>query len=214
LRRLSILYCLNLVPSSDLQRLGSSAKVYNLLPRRSPQYYTLLGILLLGAVQRLFCYTSLMKHLESYLSKALVVSSIYLLAMILGGFFILPGVFRVESYNFPLIVELLLKVTSAVAVMVVLSCAIIVPGLKLVQKPKQRVKSPIVIAAATLLIGLIFIFLHGLYVKLRTCPIDGSNTWYCQVEGKSYVGMLVLAFFLASLVGFVAWAGQKLTKKK
>lgn len=161
-----------------------------------------------------FCYTSLMKQPQSYLSRAFVVSSIYLLAIILGGFFILPGVFQVDNYNLPLVVELFLKVTSATAVIVVLSSAVIIPSLKLIQKPKQQVRSPVVTAAAALLIGLVIIFLHGLYVKLRTCPIDGSNAWYCQVEGKSYVGMLVLAFFLASLIGFITWTGQKFTRKK
>jgi uncharacterized membrane protein YozB (DUF420 family) len=155
-----------------------------------------------------------MKHIENYLSKAFVVSSIYLLTIILGGFFILPGVFQVDDYNFPLIIELFLKVTSVIAAVVVLSSAIVIPGLKLIQKPKQRAGSPAVIAAATLLIGLMFIFLHGLYVKLRTCPLGGSDASHCQVEGKSYVGMLVLAFFLASLIGCVAWVGRKLTKKK
>jgi hypothetical protein len=161
-----------------------------------------------------FCYTSLMKHLENYLSKAFVVSSIYLLAIILGGFFILPGVFQVESYNFPLIVELFLKVTSAIAVMVVLSSAIIIQGLKLIQKPKQHLTSPAFAAATSLFIGLVLIFLNAFYVKLRSCPIGGSNAWYCQVEGRSYVGMVILAFFLASLFGFITWAGQKLTTKK
>lgn len=155
-----------------------------------------------------------MKHIENYLGKAFVVSSIYLLAIILGGFFILPGVFQVDDYKFPLIIELFLKVTSAIAGLVVLSSAVIIPALKLIQKPKQRAKGPVIIATATLLTGLIFIFLHGLYVKLMTCPIDGSNAWHCQVEGKSYVGMLVLAFFLASLIGCATRVSQSLTKKK
>lgn len=154
-----------------------------------------------------------MKQIETFLNKAFIVSSIYLIVVILGGFFILPGVFNWD-YHFPLVVELFLKVTSAIAALVVLSSAIIIPGLKLIQKPKQRLGSPVAIASVTLLVGLIFIFLHGIYVKLRTCPIDGSDVWYCQVEGISYVGMVVFAFFLASLFGFIAWAGQKLTTKK
>ncbi len=155
-----------------------------------------------------------MNHLENYLSKAFVISSIYLLVIIIGGFFILPGVFQVESYSFPFIIELFLKITSAITVMLVLSCAIIIPGLKLIRKPKRSIKTPAFAAAVTLFIGLILTLLDALYVKLRTCPPDGSNAWYCQVEAKSYVGMLVQAFFLASLVGFITWAIQKFTRKK
>jgi hypothetical protein len=155
-----------------------------------------------------------MKLPERYLSRAFVVSSIYLLAIILGGFFILPGVFQVDDYNFPFTIELFLKITSAITALVILSSAIIIPSFNLIQKPRQRVKSPVVITATTLLIGLSFIFLHSLYVKLRSCSIEGSEAWHCQVEGKSYVGMVVLAFILASLSGCIVWAGQKLTKKK
>lgn len=155
-----------------------------------------------------------MKHLDTFLRRSFVVSSIHLLAIILGGFFILPSVFQLDDYSFPLIVELFLKVASAIAVIIILSSAIIIPGLRFIQKPKQPLKSPVFIAAATLLIGFVLIFLHGLYVKLRTCPVDGSSIWYCQVEGKSYIGMLVLAFFLASLLGCITWAVQKLTKNR
>jgi hypothetical protein len=159
-----------------------------------------------------FCYTPNMERAENHLNKAFIISSIYLLTIIFGGFFILPDIFRVDSYNFPLIVELFFKVTSAAASAVVLLSAVLIPGLKLIQKPKQRAGSPVVIATLTLLIGLIIIFLHGLYVKLMTCPVGGIDAWYCRVEGESYVGMLVLAFILASLVGCAAWIGQRLAK--
>lgn len=155
-----------------------------------------------------------MKQVNKYLGKAFIISSIYLLTIILGGFFILPGVFQVDDYNFPLVIELFIKVTSAIAAIVVLTSAAILPGLQLIKKPKQRTKSPALIATFTLLVGLVFIFLHGLYVKLMTCPIDGNDAWHCQVEGKLYVGMLVIVFFLASLIGCLAWAIQKVTKKK
>lgn len=154
-----------------------------------------------------------MKHFEGYLNRSFVVSVVYLLTLVLGGFFILPGVFRWD-YHFPLVVEVFFKATSTLAVIVTLFSAIIIPGLKLIQKPNQRVRSPTVIAAATLLIGLAFIFLHGLYVKLRSCPVGGSDAWYCQVEGKSYVGMLLVAFFFASLVELIIWGIQTLPRKK
>lgn len=161
-----------------------------------------------------FCYTARMKHLVIYLRRAFVVSGIYLLSIILGGFFILPGIFQVDDYSFPLIVELILKFASVIAVVIVLLSAIVIPGLRFIQKPKQRVKSPIFISATTFLIGLVFILSHGLYVKLRACPVNGSNAWYCQIEGDSYVGMLVLAFFLSCLVGFIAWASQIVRRKQ
>lgn len=155
-----------------------------------------------------------MKQIENYLGRAFIVSSVYLLSIIVGGFFILPGVFQADDYNFPLVVELFLKVTSAIAVIVVLFSAVTIPVLKLIQGSRDELGRPAFIAAATLLIGLVFIFIHALYVKLRACPVDGGDAWYCQVEGKSYVGMIVLAFFLASLVGCIAWASQRLIKKK
>lgn len=155
-----------------------------------------------------------MKQIENYLDRAFIVSSVYLLSIIVGGFFILPGVFQVDDYNFPLVVELFLKITSSVAFLVVVSSAIFIPAIRLIKKPRQQTNGPVAFAAITLLIGLTFIFLNGLYVKLKTCPISDDNAWYCRVEGKSYVGMLVLAFFLASLVGCITWASQRLVKKK
>lgn len=155
-----------------------------------------------------------MKSIESFSNKAFVISSIYLLVVILVGFFVIPSILQVDDYNFPFVVELFLKVTSTIATVLVLSSAITMLVLKLIRRPTRGLNSPAFIAAVTLFVGLIVIFIHALYVKLRTCPVDGSNAWYCQVEGKSYVGMLVLAFFLASLVGCVAWASQRLAAKK
>ncbi|HEX8763368.1 MAG TPA: hypothetical protein VF733_06465 [Candidatus Saccharimonadales bacterium] len=154
------------------------------------------------------------KQIEAYVSKAFVFSCIYLLAVIVGGFFILPGVFGLEDLHFPVVIELFLKVTCATAAIVVPLSAVIIPVLKIAQKPKRLTGTPTVAAAITLFVGLLFIVLHGLYVRLRTCPAGGSESWYCQVDGKSYVGMLVLAFFLACLAGGMAWIIQKFIKKQ
>lgn len=155
-----------------------------------------------------------MRQAERYLKTAFTISCFYLLVIILGGFFILPGFFRVGDYSFPVLIELFLKTTSAIVAVVVLFSAIIISALTLLQKPQQRTGGPTFVAAITLLVGLVFICCHALYVKLRSCPIDGSDAWYCQVEGKEYVGMVVLAFFLASLAGCIAWVAQKIAQRK
>lgn len=152
-----------------------------------------------------------MGNIEKYLGKAFTIASIYLVVVILGGFFILPSVFQIE-YHFPIAIELFLKITATLAVFTILSLAVIIPVTKLFRKQKSSTKSPVFVATATLFIGLCGIFLHGLYVKLRTCSGD-NPAWYCHVKGMSYVGMLVLAFFLASLLGFLTWIRQKLKRK-
>lgn len=159
-----------------------------------------------------------MKNKESFLNKVFIVASVWLLVTILLGFFILPSVS--ETYDRGTMNSVLTFIVvssgyiSIIAAIVVVCLAIVIPVLKLIRKPVYGLRSPSFIAATALFIGLVCIFLHALYVKLRTCPIDGSDAWYCQVEGKSYVGMLVLVFLLASLVGCTAWAVQKLAKKK
>jgi len=150
-----------------------------------------------------------MKKIETYLTRAFIVSNIYLFAILLG-IYILVGVFNIDESP-PRMVVLFLKATSALAVLIVIASAVIIPGGKLIQK--QRIRSPAAIAVTTLLFGLMLILLHALYVKLRTCPYIGSSEWYCQVEADSYLGMVILASFFSSLVGCIVWIGQKLNKK-
>lgn len=133
--------------------------------------------------------------------------------IILLGFFILPGVFQLDGYNFPIAVELTIKITSAIATIAILSAVIIIPLLRFIRGPSQGVKGPALIAATTMLFGLILIFLHALYVKLKICPIDGRSAWYCEVDGKSYVGMIFMVFLLASLAGCFAWSIQRFNIK-
>jgi len=139
-----------------------------------------------------------------------VISSSYLLTIILGGFFILPGVFNTD-FHFPLVVELFLKITATLAICIVLILAILIPALSFFKKPRAPKISPLLLSTMTLSVGVVTIFLSGLYVKLRTCSID-DTAWHCNVEGNSYVGLLVLVFFLASLVGLLAWA-TKMAKR-
>lgn len=151
-------------------------------------------------------------HKISYLRKAFVVALVYLLALIVGGFFILPGVLNVDNYDFPNVVEFLLKLCAAVAVFIVAVSSIIIPAYVLSQRSKRTINTPSSLATLTMLIGFIAIFLNGLYVKLRTCPVGGSDEWYCRIEGKSYIGMLVVTMFLASLVGGSAWLYSRFSR--
>lgn len=148
---------------------------------------------------------------EKYISKLFVFASIYLFVLILGGFFVLPGIFGIDDYSFPFALELFLKITATFAVVIVIATAAAFPIIKILQKPKRLEKSPLLVATTALSTGIILIFLHGLYVKLRTCSVD-DNAWYCHVEGKSYVGMLVLAFFIATALGLFTWVAQKFKK--
>jgi len=142
--------------------------------------------------------------IEKYLSKLFVVSSVYIISLILFGFFIIPGVFQVDEYNFPLGLELFLKITATAAVISVFATVFLIPILKVAQKPKRLVFSPTLVASITFLMCCGLLFLDGLYVKVRSCT-GGNEDWYCNVEGKSYVGGLIVSLFLASLVGLVAW---------
>lgn len=154
-----------------------------------------------------------MKQLEKYLSNAFVAFSIYLLVTILGGFFILPNTFHGDNI-FLTFITVFLPFTSIIAAIAVVCLAIIILIFEFNHKTHSGLKRPTSIAAISLFGGIIFIFLHAIYVKLRTCPAGGNDAWYCQVEGKSYIGMLVLVFFLSSLAGCAVWIAQKLTKKK
>ena len=152
-----------------------------------------------------------MQKLEKFLGRGFVISSTYLLALILGGFFILPGVFQVQDYDFPLLVELFLKITATVSVCIVLLSAVALPMARVLRRQKPVEKSPLYAAAATMLVGMTLIFLSAVYVKLRTC-LDDDEAWHCNFEGKSFLALLVLTFFAASLVGFIAWL-VKLSKR-
>lgn len=153
-----------------------------------------------------------MERLEKYLGKAFVIASIYLL-IFLGGFLLLP-MFGIEKLTLPGAIELILKVATTLAAITVLVLAIVFPVASLFRRPRHMPRGPILVATTVFCLGLIFIFLNVLYVKLKTCSPTDSGAWYCNVDGKSYVGLLVLAFFLAVISGIVAWVVQKMRKKQ
>lgn len=155
-----------------------------------------------------------MSNLEKYLSKAFVFANIYLLAIVLLGFFILPGIFDIDDYNFPVVLELFFKVTAVIAIIIIVASAIVIPvGKVRVKKSDGVKKGPVLLASSTFLAGLVLIFSHGLYVKLRSCMPDDA-AWHCNVESRSYVGMLVLIFFASSAAGASAWLIQRLGKRR
>lgn len=148
--------------------------------------------------------------MNKHLGKVFVASGTYLVAIILLGFFILPGVFNVESYDFLLGVELFLKVTSVVAVIALCVSAVAIPSTKLLARKPVRKLSPTLTAAVTLLAGLGVILVAALYVKFKTCPPElVGEAWHCMVPGESAVGSAVVVLFLSLLVGAVTWIVQK-----
>ncbi len=152
-----------------------------------------------------------MNKIEKYLSRVLVISSAYIIALILFGFYIFPGVFHWD-YHFPLIIELLLKITATLAIISIFTTIFLILLLKIVKKPRRLDLQPSLVVSIVFIVCCGLLFLCGLYAVTRTCS-GVSEEWYCNVEGKSLVGGLILSLMLASLAGFIVWMSRLFLKK-
>jgi hypothetical protein len=152
-----------------------------------------------------------MKFIDKYLGRAFAVASVYLVSIILVGFFILPSLFNIDNYDVPVGLELFLKATATLAVSIVLASSIYSPISRIRQRD-YKFSQPFHAATISMLTGFSLLLFHGLYVKLKTCSI-GDTAWHCNVDGKSYVGMSVLILFISTTIGFSVWVNSSIFKR-
>lgn len=152
-----------------------------------------------------------MQRLTRGFKKVFVYASGYLLALLL--LFASTSIFDIEEFHFPAAVEWFFKITIGLAAASVIISGTALPIIKLLGRKSVFLKQdPVLAAAKVFLIGLGLIFLQALYVRLRSCAV-GDTAWHCHVDGKSYVGLLILLFLISICIGLVAWAVKKLKKK-
>ncbi|MBC7581442.1 hypothetical protein H7097_01060 [Aeromicrobium sp.] len=169
------------------------------------------------------------ERVKRFLYKAFVLASGYIVVIMFGGFFVLPGLFNVNSYALPLAVELFLSVTFGVAVAILLVSAVLLPTIFL-RSPNSRQRNiPITTAAGIMLMGILLtgaLYIKSVYrpcrafydaaqperiVRTENCGAGGYATGF---SGKGVIGVLILFFLVAMVTGLMIWLGLKVQETR
>ena len=78
---------------------------------------------------------------------------------------------------------------------------------------RQYVGRTLLIALTVLLIGLFVSAIYIILTKMLACPPGGNTNLYCNIKGKSFIGVLFFVSLAALLVGVIATIGRKIFTK-